>query len=101
MEYDEWLIDGAERETQSPETFKIPKENRRESVMVGTFVKIGLEDPDDGGLGERFWVEVIERKVWEGRLFYVGTVANDLTIFDIPFGAPLTFGPQHILQILL
>jgi len=77
------------RHAQSPETFWIIPREARESIPRGDFAKVILED-------ERFWVEVILRHPDGG---YTGTVANDLVGIDLPHGALVQFGPEHVADI--
>lgn len=87
------LINGERMHAKHPATFEIPSHDDRMNLTPGDLVKIGLRDGADG---ERFWVMVTDA---ERGGPYSGTVNNHLTVFDLPFGASIAFGPEHVLSV--
>ena len=47
------LLDGVEQNKKHPTTFHIPSKEEKDSIQIGTHVKVA-----DTEVGERFWVEV-------------------------------------------
>lgn len=97
-----WLINGAERNLQYPETFPIPPESERVSLKPGDDVKLGFEtEPGSGGMGfsgERMWVKVREAAGHK----YVGELISDPVVIDgLHFGDQIAFLPEHVIDIWL
>ena len=94
------LINSVERALRNPETWDTPDLEDVAAVVAGDYVKIGIEgqspslNPDGMG-GERFWVKVEE--VTEDGIF-VGSVANMLVIYEIPFGTLIPFEVQNVMD---
>lgn len=91
MEYR--LISGAERARGSPDTFLLPSDGDKAAIRVGDYVKL-IFDHADGA--ERMWVCVTAK---DGDSFS-GTLANQPYRSALPYGAPVEFGPDHIIEIL-
>jgi len=87
------LINGEIMHARNPATFGIPERAARENLTPGDIAKIGLTE---GKEGERFWCCIAERLPGNQ---YRGTIDNHLCFFDLPHGAPIEFGPEHVLDI--
>jgi hypothetical protein len=88
------LISGVERNREYPDTFEIPDEVERTSVLPGDFVKVAFEMKD--GWGERMWVEVT--KVTRRRV--IGTLSNQpIGIPRLWFGDKIRLRPENIIDI--
>lgn len=87
------LIDGEERNRAAPATFQIPPRSRRESVPLGSPVKVGFRGKEGN---ERLWVQVLERTPTG----YRGRVDNDPVVVELEDREIITFSPEHILDIL-
>ncbi len=103
LEADGWMLDDGEiAHAESPDTYWIPPQADRESVMPGDLVKIRfyIRVSDDSGClvdhGERMWVQVKERS--EG--WYRGELDNDPYCTDaIQAGLEVWFQARHIICI--
>lgn len=70
--------------------FFIPTLKRRQSVVVGEYVKVCRNS-------ERFWLRVTQVKNGS----YTGVVSNELLLNpDLREGEALQFGPEHIYDII-
>lgn len=89
-----WYLDnGVDRHGENPETFELPNEGERKSLVPSMFAKL-IFLTEDGG--ERMWVEVTD-VVDDG---YVGKLANTpFTIDGLEFGDLVAFGSEHIIDI--
>ena len=83
------LVDAAKRNAEHPDTFNVPTEHERQSVPLGHYVKIGVDDR------ERMWFKVVE-KTDTG---YVGTLSNDPVVVRMKFGDRIEFTERHIMDI--
>lgn len=90
------LIDGVERNAENPDTFYIPSKEDKETVNIGTLVKLGFEtnDIEECG-GERMWVVVTQKT--EGG--FVGTLRNSPVFMDLDFGDVVHFQSKNIIDI--
>lgn len=90
------LIDGVERNSENPDTFYIPSKEDKETVNIGTLVKLGFEtnDIEECG-GERMWVVVTQKT--EGG--FVGTLRNNPVFMDLDFGDVVHFQSKNIIDI--
>lgn len=89
------LINGIIKNMQFPETFEIPDLSEVNAIKPGDFVGIGIED-EVTGKGERFWT-IVQNIPSAG--FFEARVANDLVIFDLSPGEPISFGFANVLRI--
>jgi uncharacterized protein YegJ (DUF2314 family) len=91
------LDSGVERHRESPETFEIPSQAKREGLRPGDLAKLifRIEIGDEVHV-ERMWVQVIEARPE----FYVGTLDNDPYCTDeIRSGMRVEFHADHVIQI--
>lgn len=96
------LINVEERNAEFPDTFLIETRAARDSIAVGEFVKVAVENRKFSDFrrtnAERFWVRII--KLTCGR--YDGVVDNDLVLTDahgLKCGDVISFGPENILSV--
>lgn len=83
-----------------PATFLIAPRALRESIPVGGFAKVAIGGPVADP--ERVWVEVaFALDPASGR--YIGKLANEPLDprHGVRFGALLSFGPEHVLDLVL
>ena len=91
------LDSGVDAQAESPETFRIPSTNDRESLGRGDFAKLIFRFSDGGReFVERMWVRV-EAVGPEG---YLGILDNDpCATREIRGGARVKFRADHVIQI--
>ena len=91
------LDSGTEIHREFPDTFEIPSQEDRESLLPGDFAKLIFRiEFDDEAHVERMWVEVTE----VGPEFYVGVLGNDPYCTDeIRSGMRVEFNADHVIQI--
>ncbi len=92
------LRDADEAAAEAPYTFFIPSREERVAVAPDDLVKIGFEyewDTEEYG-GERMWVRVTEKT----GLQFSGTLENEPFETGLEHGLVVTFGVEHILDIL-
>lgn len=88
------LGSGVERNTKYPETFWIPSEEEKDSIIAGDLVKLMFEMKCS--CAERMWVRVSE----VGHPKMVGTLANQpVGIPRLDFGDTVKFKRDHIIDI--
>jgi hypothetical protein len=90
------MIDAVQMNLDHPATFRIPSRDARYSLTVGDWAKIGLMSEVGA---ERFWLKVTKVRGAGAASRYVGTVDNNLVVYDIPLGEVMEFDPTHILEI--
>ena len=95
MQYE--LENGEAMNRQHPDTFRIPPQSERETLLPGDYAKVVFLA---GGEGERMWVEVgtadpDAAPPYEGRLANHPIVHTALTMGDL-----VQFGPEHVIQIM-
>jgi hypothetical protein len=91
-----WLDDAAELNRRSPDSFFIPRRERRENLVLGDQVKLVFRFEGAGPNAERMWVDVVEAA--EGS--YVGELRNQpYHIRDLEPGARVAFRPEHVAAI--
>jgi hypothetical protein len=103
IEAEGWIIDDGEvAHAENPETYWIPHQPERESLMPGNLAKVRfyIRAPNDSGdlvdHGERMWVQIKERV--DG--WYRGELDNDPYCTDtIQAGMELWFQPRHVIAI--
>lgn len=80
-----------------------PPRREREQLGLGDFAALTLVSPSlPDKLGEGVWVRVLERKqaTKDGPIVYRGELdTSPRLISGIAAGSPITFGPEHVLQI--
>lgn len=106
LELDGWqLHSGVVRNQANPDTFEIPEEAQRRSLVQGQIVKLIFEietpNSDLGGTGfERMWVIVHERS----GPYYVGELNNHPASSDeqnvLGAGDRVVFLPEHVISIV-
>ena len=91
------LDSGVDAQAESPETFRIPSANDRESLGRGDFAKLIFRFSDGSReFVERMWVRV-EAVGPEG---YVGTLDNNpYNMGKIRAGGRVKFTSDHVIQI--
>jgi len=91
------LDNGEEMHAAAPATFYLPSLEARLNLKPGDFVKLVFRIEHDSGFDvERMWVK-IECVTPTG---YQGLLDNDPYCTDeLRAGAPVEFGPQHVIQI--
>jgi uncharacterized protein YegJ (DUF2314 family) len=91
------LDNGAETHREFPDTFQIPAQEERESLLTGDLAKLIFRiEFDDEAHVERMWVQVTE----VGAESYVGVLRNDPYCTDeIRFGMRVEFHADHVIQI--
>jgi hypothetical protein len=119
-EIEGWRLEsGVVRNQVSPDTFQLPTEVERRSVVNGALVKlmfelyfVDVDDDEETSASERMWVKVTGRS----GPYYTGELRNNPSIFwvneqpDGTFetakdaylkaGDPVVFLPEHIIDIL-
>lgn len=86
------LVDGIERNENHPDTFWIPSEKAKNSLIVGDMAKLGFLDKD--GSGERMWVEIIEKD----KDSFKGTLSNQPVFLKLTYGDEVSFESKHIID---
>jgi hypothetical protein len=91
------LDSGVDAQAESPETFRIPSANDRESLGRGDFAKLIFRFSDGSReFVERMWV-IVEAVGPEG---YAGILDNNpYNTDEIRAGGRVKFTPAHIIQI--
>lgn len=93
------LLDGEARNREYPDTFEIPSEAQRTTLVAGDLVKLCFKPggpPFEGG--ERMWVMVTE-VVTRGR--YVGSLDNDpVVIQGLDLGDRVEFEAKHVIGFM-
>jgi len=96
---DGWMLeDAAQRNREHPETFEIPPDSLRNSLVIGDLAKLCFRFRDSDGrvLGERMWVMVTAAK--EGQ--YVGVLRNDPLLSDaLGYEDVVTFSGEHVADV--
>ena len=88
------MINGVLRNKEHPNTFHIPPEEERKNLPIGSFAKVGFEDPAGGG--ERMWFRIVSAT--NGR--YIGELNNHPAVVDgLQYGDKVEFGPEHVLAV--
>jgi hypothetical protein len=106
LEQDYWELESGEaRHAEAPKTFWIPPRKERESLEVGTGVKLLfiIETEDESGIErcvERMWV-IIKRRL-PG--IYIGVLDSEPATFEpepefLAKGAEIVFKTEHIIDI--
>lgn len=88
------LVDGIERNESNPNTFWIPSEEDKNSLIVGDMVKLGFLDKQ--GNGERMWVVITEK---DGGSFK-GTLANNPVFLKLTYDDEISFEFKHIIDLI-
>lgn len=87
------ITNAQEMARKNSDTFSAPKLKDLDAIEVGDFVKICVVED---GLGERFWLKVINRD----HVFVTGFIDNDLvTTKSLEFGEMLKVKLTDIYQI--
>lgn len=89
------LVDGIERNTESPDTFWIPSQEDKKRLGVGDRVKLGFLDKD--GAGERMWVEITEKDEDN----FKGALRNTPVWLKLSFDAIVPFQSKNIIDFLI
>jgi hypothetical protein len=93
-----YTLDSAvERNREAPETFPIPGQAEREGLRPGQIVKLmfRFDGPGEETV-ERMWV-IVKEHTPTG---YLGELDNQPYTTDaIQPGAPVRFGPEHVIAI--
>ncbi len=88
------LVDGIERNEANPDTFWIPSEEEKNSLVIGDMAKLGFLDKDKNG--ERMWVEITEKH--DGS--FKGTLRNQPLWIKLTYGAEVSFESKHIIDLI-
>lgn len=96
------LLDGEAQNRAHPDTFEIPSEAERTTLISGDWVKLSfqstLEVPVPFNGGERMWVKVTE-VVDQGK--YVGSLDNDPVIIQgLNCGDRVEFEAKHVISLM-
>ncbi len=98
-----YLGNGELRAKLWPQTFQVPDADERSGLAVGDYAKLMfLARPTVAVAdcsGERMWVEITERTATIPRR-YIGKVANEAAYLPIPYHGLVTFGPEHVIDVL-
>jgi hypothetical protein len=103
------LINAVARNQEAPDTFEIPDRADILEMTIGDFAKIGLVLPEGTNAvsrgfpveAERFWVKIEGWRVEGDEVTYYGKVANEIEyVPDCACDDTISFGPEHVLQIL-
>jgi hypothetical protein len=78
---------------QHPDSFEIPSITERLTLKPGQHAKVMAVSPE--GV-ERIWVQITERL----NGLYIGTLANQPIYMGLDHGAPITFEPRHVMDVL-
>jgi len=106
LDLDGWhLLSGLAQHHRTPETFYMPLEEDRRSLVAGDDVKLPFEisvpdDPEYGDVSaERMWVTVTGKS----GPYYTGTLNNEPACSDeqehLKYGDEVIFLPEHVIQI--
>jgi hypothetical protein len=96
------FINGVARNREHPQTFQIPGKIEKKNLVVGDFVKVGIELPKETKTtprGERFWVQLTS--VNGDSL--MGQIDNELLIKDAigyNYGDEISFTKAEVLDII-
>ncbi len=95
MKYE--LENGEKMHAENPDTFSIPQQSERETLLPGDFAKvIFLAD----GQGERMWVEISSADA-DAALPYEGALNNQPIVHTaLTMGDLVQFGPEHVVQVM-
>jgi len=108
LEDDHWRLEsGVERHKEFPETFWIPDEAKRRSLVRGDMVKVMFDyvyPPDHQGreAGERMWVEIVgsEGSCYIGKLQNIPQCTAEPTGWhDLELDSRIVFLPEHVIDI--
>ena len=92
------LESGEALHAYSPDTFEIPERAARESLPVGSLVKLIFNFDQDGV--ERMWVRVAHRQAnGYGQGTYLGTLDSEPLSDMLGLGSAVSFRPEHIIEI--
>lgn len=98
------LISAEERARKNPQTFRIPTLPKRQALKAQQFAKLlfavpaGPNQPD----AERMWVEVTGFFKTGTFVRYTGKLDNDPGFIPgLKAGDTITFGPEHVADILV
>jgi hypothetical protein len=96
----DWELGNAEdRNAENPRSFFIPSKAERDSLEVGSSVRLlflVIDPPPGEPGGERMWLEVEGRE--DDR--YIGALKNQpLAISDLAAGDLIAFGAEHVIAV--
>ena len=94
------LTDSVKQHELYPESWETPDMEEINTLEPGDYAKIALSGSDlrvSNLGGERFWVQV---EGPSGNGGYIGSVQNELIVYDIPVDTPIEFRPENVLSVM-